>query len=405
MLRLTRKRSVVFAAIILFVAVAILTSWAWSAAATGGSVYALSLQPESGYYPQGCIVTISGTVWVNGLPAYGTAVSLQIDEPTGNPLAIAQGYTDPQGNFKFTWPMASTATYGIYPIRSGAMSARASSQFQILPGSYPTTKTMAAIAITPTSASLQGEINPQGQETECWFRFGETPSLNNRTATMTIDGGAPTQLAVSRLSGLAPSRTYFYQCIAQNLFGVTTGETLLFITADPAQITLYLPLSPGWNMISLPLILPSPDPQVVFAGLPTGWRLFSWDAANGRYLNENQTILTLGQGCWLQVAAAGAYPITGLPNSASSTLLPLSTGWNMIGSPYENPIAWNNVQVTDGTNAYSLNNAPAAWILKPAYYYGSGLYHPLTDGGAFQPLLGYWLKAKISGLNLIFPIP
>ena len=162
-------------------------------------------------------------------------------------------------------------------------------------------------------------------------------------------------------------------------------------------------------MISLPVLPDSSSPSVVFGNLPSGWLLYAWDAANGRYLGKDLIVLNQEEAYWLKVSAAVSYPVIGKPNGATQTEIDLALGWNMIGVPYESPIPWSAVQVSkDGNPPVSLDQAVASnWIQGTFFRWSGSAYEALTStsGGSFLPLSGYWAKAKVTGVQLILPIP
>ncbi|MEI6309206.1 MAG: hypothetical protein WCP58_06160 [bacterium] len=166
-------------------------------------------------------------------------------------------------------------------------------------------------------------------------------------------------------------------------------------------------LQPNWNMISLPVTPTSTDPNVVFSGLPSGWLMYAWDATNGMYIGKDQIVLELTAGLWLKVSAAVEHTVIGQPNGAAQTGIDLPLGWNLIGVPYAGPIPWEAVRVSkDGGEPVTLDQAAASnWIQGTFYLWSGNAYQVLSVGGIFQPLSGYWVKAKTEGLQLVFLRP
>jgi len=192
--------------------------------------------------------------------------------------------------------------------------------------------------------------------------------------------------------------------------GLTGGQMVSKIV-KVELLNLPLPvtysLQPSWNMISLPVTPTSTDPNVVFSGLPSGWLMYAWDAANGMYIGKNQIVLGLTAGFWLKVPAAVEYTVFGQSNGAAQTGIDLSLGWNLIGVPYAGPIPWEAVRVSkDGGEAVTLDQAATSnWIQGTFYCWSGNAYQVLSVGGIFQPLSGYWVKAKTAGLQLVLPKP
>jgi len=99
----------------------------------------------------------------------------------------------------------------------------------------PATATAVATAVTAIAATLAGTVNPNGSDTHTWFLWGTSSSLSGATQTAMQDLGstAGNQAVSASISGLAPSTTYYYQAVAQNSLGTTSGAIFSFAT-DPA---------------------------------------------------------------------------------------------------------------------------------------------------------------------------
>jgi hypothetical protein len=166
----------------------------------------------------------------------------------------------------------------------------------------------------------------------------------------------------------------------------------------PATITLNLDLVSGWNMISLPLVLADPNPDAVF---PAGWPLFLWDAAQGSYKGRSEITLAIGVGYWLKAPLACVLTVEGLVNPSDLQLIPLSTGWNLIGAPFYQQVTWNSIHVLKAAEVKTLDEAMlAGWIKGPFYRWTGSAYESITSGGIFQPTSGYWLKGLQEGCAL-----
>jgi hypothetical protein len=179
------------------------------------------------------------------------------------------------------------------------------------------------------------------------------------------------------------------------------------VKVNPASVVVPCALSPGWNMISLPVTPTSSDPNVVFNGLPPGWVMYAWDAVNGRYIGKEQIVLGLTEGYWLKVSTAVEYSVSGQPNGAAQTEIDLGLGWNLIGVPYEGAIPWGMLRVSkDGGTLVTLDQAITSdWIQGTFYRWSGSAYQGLTTGGIFQPLSGYWAKTKVGSVRLVFMKP
>ena len=187
--------------------------------------------------------------------------------------------------------------------------------------------------------------------------------------------------------------------------GIFLNDTWAYDYSGSDSVTYTL--QEKWNMISLPLTPISSKPQVVFGGLPSPWYLFAWDPLAATYIGKESISLRLGAGYWLKVPTAVDSPVSGAPNGEAQTWIDLGLGWNLIGVPYQKTIPWGVVRVSrDGGPLVTLNYAIASyWIQGMFFHWNGSTYDWLTAGGSFQSLFGYWVKAKLPGLWLVFLQP
>ncbi|MGE3632241.1 MAG: beta strand repeat-containing protein, partial [Sandaracinaceae bacterium] len=111
----------------------------------------------------------------------------------------------------------------------------------------PTTNTFAATPVTATTATLNGNVNPNGFTTTGWFRYSTT---DPGTCSDTFGTRAPSSggsslgagtVATSygqAITGLSPATTYYFCAIASSSIGTTFGSVLSFTTpAAPPTVT------------------------------------------------------------------------------------------------------------------------------------------------------------------------
>ncbi|HEX3509582.1 MAG TPA: hypothetical protein VHT27_00645 [Solirubrobacteraceae bacterium] len=117
----------------------------------------------------------------------------------------------------------------------------------------PTANTGNAVAVSYSSATLRGSVNPEGSDTSYYFQYGLTRAYGGQSAI--ADAGAGTHSVPISLpvSGLQPVSVYHYRLVAVNSAGASIGS-------DHTLLTTKVPLSLA--------ILASPNP-LPFGGTAT----------------------------------------------------------------------------------------------------------------------------------------
>ncbi len=102
----------------------------------------------------------------------------------------------------------------------------------VLYGFKPSATTEAASSVGETTATLKGQVNPNGAETKYQFEYGTTTSYGTKVpATAESVGTGTTNVAVSKaISGLKGGTIYHYRVSATNAYGTTVGVDKTFTT-------------------------------------------------------------------------------------------------------------------------------------------------------------------------------
>jgi phosphodiesterase/alkaline phosphatase D-like protein len=95
----------------------------------------------------------------------------------------------------------------------------------------PSVVTGSAFTPTATTATLNGTVNANGTNTTASFSYGKTSSYGSTMAATpaTVTGEAVTSVS-AKLTGLAPSTTYYYQIKGVSTAGASTGGGATFTT-------------------------------------------------------------------------------------------------------------------------------------------------------------------------------
>ena len=95
----------------------------------------------------------------------------------------------------------------------------------------PTATTGAASAVTNTTATVSGIINPLGARTTVTFQYGTTSAVTSTVAAGTLPASGDPSKVTADLTGLTPGTVIFYRVAASNGFGgIVTGAVQSFKT-------------------------------------------------------------------------------------------------------------------------------------------------------------------------------
>ena len=97
----------------------------------------------------------------------------------------------------------------------------------------PQVQTLAASVVTPTSCTLNGEINPNGYTTTGWFEWGSDGNFGHDTESSSLGNGAETTPLAQAITGLNPNSTYLFRIVAENQGRVVYGQSVECITLNP----------------------------------------------------------------------------------------------------------------------------------------------------------------------------
>jgi hypothetical protein len=95
----------------------------------------------------------------------------------------------------------------------------------------PVATTGTATAVSATSESLAGTVNPNGTDTTYYFEWGTSAALGNKTAVTDAGAGATATSVSTTITGLRPGSTYDFAIVATSSLGTSTGTTTTFQAA------------------------------------------------------------------------------------------------------------------------------------------------------------------------------
>jgi len=103
--------------------------------------------------------------------------------------------------------------------------------------SAPAVVTGAASGVTPTTATLNGTVDPNGRATTWYFEYGTSTSYGTKTAVKDAGSGGSAVAVSAALAGLARGRTYHYRLVASSDAGTSRGADRTFSTFGVPGVT------------------------------------------------------------------------------------------------------------------------------------------------------------------------
>jgi putative cell wall-binding protein len=186
----------------------------------------------------GTTAVLNGTINPEGTPVsnyhfmFGTTPSFGLNTTAGTLLSS----TTPQSVSATITSLTPGATYYFELIATnGVGSSEGGTLSFVASGGLVVTE--AATAVTGTTATLNGSVNPDGILTSYFFEYGTSSNLSTFLTTATVSAGSgsvPVPVAAS-ISGLTPNTTYYFELFANGV--AQSGGILSFLTTGGSQIT------------------------------------------------------------------------------------------------------------------------------------------------------------------------
>jgi hypothetical protein len=96
----------------------------------------------------------------------------------------------------------------------------------------PSATSLGVELINNNSAILTGKADPNGFQTDVWFQYGLTTSLNKKSDVQSIGNGTLEQDVSIQITGLEPSTKYWYRLYAKSSKGQDIGTLKSFVTTS-----------------------------------------------------------------------------------------------------------------------------------------------------------------------------
>ncbi len=197
---------------------------------------------------------------------------------------------------------------------------------------------------------------------------------------------------------------------------VVNNTSPLAVSGEPLSFTLSLTavagcsnaftsgnLAAGWHLVSLPFV---PNASAPATALSYTGALIAYSPATQLFYADTDAgfpgVGQTGRGFWFNNTAPAPITANGCPRSSGSTAsVPLGSGWNMFGNPFNAAVPWADssirVALTDNPAEVPLSEAEAiGWVSRYIYDYSSGSYTARLSNSSFNlsPWKGYWIKTN-----------
>jgi hypothetical protein len=126
--------------------------------------------------------------------------------------------------------------------------------------SAPSVTTGPATSVTPTTATLNGTVKPNGSGTTYFFQYGTTTNYRSGSSPASAGSGTRGVHVSASLSGLSGNTRYHYRLVAFNSRGISHGQDRTFKTPP-------IPTTAGIGVVQNPVVF---GDAVVISGRLSG---------------------------------------------------------------------------------------------------------------------------------------
>ena len=182
--------------------------------------------------------TVSGTVDPNG-----TATTWYVEYGTGTGygsktavVSAGSGTSSVPVSAALTGLKAGT-TYHYRVVATSSAGTGRGGDGILTTAAAPQVVTGAASNVAPTSATLNGTVDPSGRATTWYFEYGTSTGYGTKTGTKDAGSGTGAVSVSAGVSGLTAGRTYHYRLVATSDAGASHGSDHTFTAASSPAVT------------------------------------------------------------------------------------------------------------------------------------------------------------------------
>ena len=135
--------------------------------------------------------------------------------------------------------LAAATTYHYRLVAKNSSATTNGSDGLFTTASPPVAITTQAAGVGPTTATLGGTVNPNGQTTSWYVEYGTSTTYGTKKPAPPADAGSGTssQSVSTGVSGLTAGKTYHFRLVASSSAGTVVGADASFVTASPPSVT------------------------------------------------------------------------------------------------------------------------------------------------------------------------
>jgi len=177
----------------------------------------------------------------------------------------------------------------------------------------------------------------------------------------------------------------------------------IICSSIPLEYDHEIPVFEDWNIISVPFNRSYDKSNITVEYLDVNYTwtdavtagiiidfFYGWNRSAQNY--ETKDALEPGEGYWIYSYYNCSFWITGEKNN-DDYITNLLANWNMVGSPYDDPIEKQNLTIIYDETTYSWSDAVTAGIIIDFIYKWNASAQNYETTDVLAPDLGYWMYA------------
>jgi len=182
--------------------------------------------------------TLNGTVDPNSRDTtfyfeYGTSTSYG----TKTAVKSAGSGASPQNEAVAVSKLQVGKTYHFRIVATSDAGTATGSDATFTTSSAPVAVTADATPVAVTTATLRGQVTPNGLSTTWWFEYGTSVSYGLKTASHSAGSGTTARAVSDGITKLTAGKSYHFRLVAQNSSGRVYGLDRLFTTVGAPAVT------------------------------------------------------------------------------------------------------------------------------------------------------------------------